>query len=51
MNFAQSCVPFGSQRITHSAPMIAIMKLFGFRFRVEQIISPPGFSNCWQAVR
>ena len=51
MNFFQSCVPFGSQRITCSAPMIAMTNDFGLRFKVEQTISPPGFSNCWQAVK
>ena len=37
--------------ITCSAPIIAIINDFGLRFRVEQICNPPGFSNCWQAVR
>jgi hypothetical protein len=32
----------GSQRITYSAPTMAIAKLRALRLRVEQIISPPG---------
>jgi hypothetical protein len=51
MNFDHSWVPLGSQRMTYSAPTIAMAKLLGFRLMVEQIISPSGLSNCWQAVR
>jgi hypothetical protein len=45
MNFFHSCVPLGSQRITYSAPTMAMAKLFALRLMVEQIISPPGFSS------
>ena len=51
MNFDQSCVPRGSQRITYSAPTMAMAKLLGVRLMVEQICRPPGRSKERQAAR
>ena len=51
MNLFQSWVPLGSQRNTHSAPIIAMPNDLIFRFKVEQIINPSDLSNSWHAVR
>ena len=51
MNRRQSWVPRGSQRITALGADDGQRKLFAVRLRVEQIISPPGFSRAQQAAR